>query len=736
MKDHRIRSTTSVQRSSKSQGSVGKRTLVETVQRKQVQQSAPDAAAAPAAAAPAAAAPDAAAPAGPAGADAAAAADPAAAAAASADPAAAPGAEAAAAEDPAAAAAAEAGADPEAAAAEEPAAEEAVEAEGEDPGAEAPVQAKAAGGQAEDPEHVQAAAAQGVAGSGGAMPHGDAIQRSFGKHDISGVKAHTDDKASAAAGAMGAEAYATGDRVAFAGAPSLHTAAHEAAHTVQQKGGVQLSGGVGEVGDPYEQHADAVADAVVAGESAEGLLDAGASGGGGGAVEAGGVAGAEGGGVAPAGVEAGGGAGGGGAGGGGVQQRAVQRVVPPAGGPAPRAPAVVPGAPAGAPALDPAVLARKEAQKTFFSAAGATIQGAGDFGAIAGALSPGVALYTGDPEGAGAQAPEIQKRFANVDRGVKRAAAFFQAQAALPPPDPKWARCEQKFITERLALVLPAMQAAVGNPMVAEGAKPREQVSVKNVNLSDLEWNGLMKHAGVVLAAENEDAPDAAASAGAVKADGGLAKVFSLKQLWQNMVPALQAIWTTVYGTAEAASAKFMDLSKAGATIVHQPAPSDVAGHANAATLTGQLAPFASVTDSFQGGVTGFCGMANDYALTSKSFAALLSALALNAGNYPLNVGIVVKIPGGQLDAAMAAAQGPVPGGRGPATATSVLGKPSVFNSLMFSEFNYVCEDRSRGLTGGDGNNGGAADPAGKKEVTVANIPFSAFIGGGFEVFV
>jgi hypothetical protein len=42
---------------------------------------------------------------------------------------------------------------------------------------------------------------------------------------------------------------------------------------VQQRGGVQLKGGVGEVGDAYEQHADAVADAVMQGKSAEGLLD-------------------------------------------------------------------------------------------------------------------------------------------------------------------------------------------------------------------------------------------------------------------------------------------------------------------------------------------------------------------------------------------------------------------------------------------------------------------------------
>jgi uncharacterized protein GlcG (DUF336 family) len=49
----------------------------------------------------------------------------------------------------------------------------------------------------------------------------------------------------------------------------LHTAAHEAAHVVQQRGGVQLRGGVGISGDVYERHADEV----VAGGSAESLLD-------------------------------------------------------------------------------------------------------------------------------------------------------------------------------------------------------------------------------------------------------------------------------------------------------------------------------------------------------------------------------------------------------------------------------------------------------------------------------
>ena len=72
---------------------------------------------------------------------------------------------------------------------------------------------------------------------------------------------------------MGAAAYATGDHVVLGRGTGLHTVAHEAAHVAQQRGGVQLKGGVGAAGDAYEQHADAVADAVVAGESAAPLLD-------------------------------------------------------------------------------------------------------------------------------------------------------------------------------------------------------------------------------------------------------------------------------------------------------------------------------------------------------------------------------------------------------------------------------------------------------------------------------
>jgi|GEM_PF-3773066 len=110
------------------------------------------------------------------------------------------------------------------------------------------------------------------------MPHADAIQRAFGLHRIDDVSAHVGGKAATACEQIGATAYATGDRIAFAGQPHLHTAAHEAAHVVQQRGGVQLKSNVGDPGDEYERHADRVADAVVSGQSAEALLTQGLSG--------------------------------------------------------------------------------------------------------------------------------------------------------------------------------------------------------------------------------------------------------------------------------------------------------------------------------------------------------------------------------------------------------------------------------------------------------------------------
>ncbi|HEY4244847.1 MAG TPA: DUF4157 domain-containing protein [Kofleriaceae bacterium] len=123
-----------------------------------------------------------------------------------------------------------------------------------------------------DPAAVHAAARAGTAGPAQRLPYFDRIQQLFGHHDISLIGAHVGGAAAQGAAAIGAEAYATGDRIAFAHAPDLRTAAHEAAHFVQQRGGA-LAGGVGAAGDAHEQHADEVAELVVRGQSAEPLLD-------------------------------------------------------------------------------------------------------------------------------------------------------------------------------------------------------------------------------------------------------------------------------------------------------------------------------------------------------------------------------------------------------------------------------------------------------------------------------
>jgi hypothetical protein len=147
-----------------------------------------------------------------------------------------------------------------------------------------PVQLRADGaGSAGD---LHALAAQGLSGSASLLPHLPAIQAAFGRHDVSSVSAHIGGPAADAAHALGAEAYASGNAIAFREQPSLFTTAHEAAHVVQQRGGVQLAGGVGAAGDRYEQHADAVAERVVRGESAESLLDQMAGGSHHGAVQA------------------------------------------------------------------------------------------------------------------------------------------------------------------------------------------------------------------------------------------------------------------------------------------------------------------------------------------------------------------------------------------------------------------------------------------------------------------
>lgn len=130
-----------------------------------------------------------------------------------------------------------------------------------------------AAGAPPDDAGIHRLADHGAAGPGGPLPFLDRIRASFGRHSVDHVRAFTGERAEAAATALGASAYTRGASVVFGRAPDLRTAAHEATHVVQQRGGVRLKSALGALGDVHERHANAVADRVVEGESAEPLLD-------------------------------------------------------------------------------------------------------------------------------------------------------------------------------------------------------------------------------------------------------------------------------------------------------------------------------------------------------------------------------------------------------------------------------------------------------------------------------
>lgn len=118
----------------------------------------------------------------------------------------------------------------------------------------------------------QTLAARGFEEPAQRLPHLDVIQRAFGSHDIRSVKAHVGGNATSAARALGAEAYAHGGRVVFSRRPSLHTAAHEAAHVVQQRNSLSAASLTGAASAVHERRADEIATAVVRGQDVERLL--------------------------------------------------------------------------------------------------------------------------------------------------------------------------------------------------------------------------------------------------------------------------------------------------------------------------------------------------------------------------------------------------------------------------------------------------------------------------------
>jgi hypothetical protein len=113
-----------------------------------------------------------------------------------------------------------------------------------------------------------ALASAGATGATPGLPHGESITAAFGRFAPTDVRTRVGGDAALAAKSLGARAFAQGDTLGFATTPDLHTAAHEAAHVVQQAAGADVD----RHREALEAHADAVAAQVVASGSAESLL--------------------------------------------------------------------------------------------------------------------------------------------------------------------------------------------------------------------------------------------------------------------------------------------------------------------------------------------------------------------------------------------------------------------------------------------------------------------------------
>lgn len=98
-------------------------------------------------------------------------------------------------------------------------------------------------------EDTHQAAEQGIHTPASSLPHATRIQQSFGRHSISGIQAHLGPHAARSARSIRASAYASGHHVVFAGMADVRTAAHEAAHVIQQRAGIRLAQGIGQAGD-------------------------------------------------------------------------------------------------------------------------------------------------------------------------------------------------------------------------------------------------------------------------------------------------------------------------------------------------------------------------------------------------------------------------------------------------------------------------------------------------------
>jgi hypothetical protein len=353
----------------------------------------------------------------------------------------------------------------------------------------------------------------------------------------------------------------------------------------------------------------------------------------------------------------------------------------------------------------------------------AAVAGAGSLGAIAAAIA-------GQPK-----TGDAAIKLNNTEASVARARAYFDAQAGT---NPQAATAKQMFVEARYPEALRGQKAGILDAIDKMLAKQSAlDDSFGEVDYSNAQWDATQKftNKGLVLAPENLDAQQFQQTMDLAKSaeKGGIIKLFAMNHMFGGMNPELRQMWIDVYGgDFGAARAAFRDAASAAAAPVTKPPQSaidDRAKNRKGIKAEDFDAKFSSVTAAFTGEVTGSVGFIEDF----KNFNTIADGVrdfGLRPEEY-VGGAFLLKIPGAKLDQAVSNAKNK---DGTPMTPQQAIGKPSLFTSLLFSEFNYIVEDRIANTTAvNDKSNSGKPDEKGKRELAVVGMSMADFISNGAQ---
>ena len=306
---------------------------------------------------------------------------------------------------------------------------------------------------------------------------------------------------------------------------------------------------------------------------------------------------------------------------------------------------------------------------------------------------------------------ESSIKLRNTDKGVDRARTFFDSNTMVAE--------KKAFVEDRYDGALSDQKAGLAEVSKSGGAISqilgKSDTEVEEANYDGLQWGANFgPHSSATLKQELVSPDDMQATVEVAQARGGLAKLVPLSGLWRSMDDGLQKLWTTAHGDQKAAQKAWTSQSKAAQSPAIRPTqlgPTDI----------DDWAPYGSLAAAFSKPTNGCMGMGEDYRFNSIKSAC--DALGLTEASYS-DGAFVLSIPGGEVSAAVDAAK----------AAGGGVGKATVFTSLMFSEFNYIAEDRATNETeSGDAEvnanakqNSGKKSAGGKTEVVVTQFPAAA----------